>query len=262
MPPTHPVIQAIQDAMPPEGTETYKLYENDVKTLEDVKEYLRTWFIRQPGGYSREWDGAHYTLVMGFRRGYWSHQVFVDTDTGLYIFTCDEEKEIPPFVTGEFSSFEARSTKDYSHMLRVPSDVPLSSISGTFKVYPSVSTAIHIPNVRLEIGPNYMRDLPDHLQTSDLVILDIDHLGKSERDNFKVLEEAKFDGLLIVDDIHLNEHMQRFWDDIKQTNFVTSKCALPTGGKMKFDNEIAHHMQNALPHVWKQQRAFVFSAHT
>eukprot|EP00798_Chlamydomonas_sp_ICE-L_P029379 gene29379-5730_t len=107
MPPTHPVIQAIQDAMPPEGTEMYKFYENGVKTLDDVKEYLRTWFIRQPGGYSREWDGAHYTLVMGFRRGYWSHQVFMDTDTGLYIFTCDEEKEIPPFVTGEFSSFEA-----------------------------------------------------------------------------------------------------------------------------------------------------------
>eukprot|EP00798_Chlamydomonas_sp_ICE-L_P007637 gene7637-791_t len=62
---------------------------------------------------------------------------------------------------------------------------------------PSVPTAIHIPNVRLEIGPNYMRDLPDHLRTSDLVILDIDHLGKSERDIFKVLEEAKFDGLLI-----------------------------------------------------------------
>eukprot|EP00798_Chlamydomonas_sp_ICE-L_P030245 gene30245-35229_t len=107
MPPTHPVIQAIQDAMAPEGTEMYNLYENGVKTLDDVKEYLRTWFIRQPCGYSREWDGAHYTLVMGFRRGYWSHQVFVDTDTGLYIFTCDEEKEIPPFVTGEFSSFEA-----------------------------------------------------------------------------------------------------------------------------------------------------------
>eukprot|EP00798_Chlamydomonas_sp_ICE-L_P012898 gene12898-18589_t len=91
---------------------------------------------------------------------------------------------------------------------------------------PSVPTAIHIPNVRLEIGPNYMRDLPDHLRTSDLVILDIDHLGKSERDIFKVLEEAKFDGLLIVDDIHLNEHMQRFWDDIKQTKYNISSSAL------------------------------------
>jgi hypothetical protein len=87
---------------------------------------------------------------------------------------------------------------------------------------PSVPTAIHIPNVRLEIGPNYMRDLPDHLRTSDLVLLDIDHLGKSERDIFKVLEEAKFDGLLIVDDIHLNEHMQSFWDDIKQTKYDIS----------------------------------------
>eukprot|EP00798_Chlamydomonas_sp_ICE-L_P002264 gene2264-17192_t len=91
---------------------------------------------------------------------------------------------------------------------------------------PSVPTAIHIPNVRLEIGPNYMRDLPDHLRTSDLVILDIDHLGKSERDIFKVLEEAKFDGLLIVDDIHLNEHMQRFWDDIKQTKYDISSSAV------------------------------------
>eukprot|EP00798_Chlamydomonas_sp_ICE-L_P000750 gene750-2167_t len=334
MPPTHPVIQAIQDAMPPEGTETYNLYEKDVKTLEEVKEYLRTWFIRQPGGYSREWDGAHYTLVVGFRRGYCSHQVFVDTDTGSYIFTCDEEKEIPPFVTGEFSSFEAviddiavyfakvleeakfdgllivddihfnehtqrffddiKQTKyditssEIIDIVLDPTDlnaIDLSSVnsvcrwSSNFRFFdlsageehyillahvarsvrrptiidigpsrlsaaalslatektvrsfdlisslpsdPSVPTAIHIPNVRLEIGPNYMRDLPDHLRTSDLVLLDIDHLGKSERDIFKVLEEAKFDRLLIVDDIPLNEHMQRFWDDIKQTKYDIS----------------------------------------
>eukprot|EP00798_Chlamydomonas_sp_ICE-L_P000899 gene899-5681_t len=300
MPPTHPVIQAIQDAMPPEGTEMYKFYENDVKTLEDVKEYLRTWFIRQPGGYSREWDDAHYTLVMGFRRAYWSHQVFVDTDTGLYIFTCDVEKEleIPPFVTGEFSSFEAVIDDIAGYFAKIidivldPTDlnaIDLSSVnsvcrwSSNFSFFelsageehyrllahvarsvrrptiidighfqglsaaalslatektvrsfdlisslpsdPSVPTAIHIPNVRLEIGPNYMRDLPDHLRTSDLVILDIDHLGKSERDIFKVLEEAKFDGLLIVNDIHLNEHMQRFWDDIKQTKYDISSSA-------------------------------------
>eukprot|EP00798_Chlamydomonas_sp_ICE-L_P000870 gene870-5705_t len=81
--------------MPPEGTDKDNFYENDVKTFEDVKEYLRTWFIRQLGGCSREWDGAHYTLVMGFTRGFYSHQVFVDTDTCRYIFTCDEEKEIP-----------------------------------------------------------------------------------------------------------------------------------------------------------------------
>jgi len=75
--------------------------------LEEVKEYLRTWFIRPPVGYSRVWDGSHYTLVMGFRRGFCSHQVFVDTDTGRYIYTCEEEKEIPPFVTGKCTSFEA-----------------------------------------------------------------------------------------------------------------------------------------------------------
>eukprot|EP00798_Chlamydomonas_sp_ICE-L_P000815 gene815-2214_t len=128
--------------MPPEGTETYNLYEKDVKTLEEVKEYLRTWFIRQPGGYSREWDGAHYN-GMGFRRGY----------SNCY---CSHH---------------------------------------------------------------------------DLVLLDIDHLGKSERDIFKVLEEAKFDGLLIVDDIHLNEHTQRFWDDIKQTKhyiYYSHMFALPS----------------------------------
>eukprot|EP00798_Chlamydomonas_sp_ICE-L_P009355 gene9355-16479_t len=117
MPPTHQVIQAIRVAMPLEGTEPYKFYEKGVKTLADVKEYLRTWFIRQPGGYSREWDGAHYTLVMGFRRGFCSHRVFVDTDTCRYIFTCDEEKEIPPFVTGEFSSFEATPL---AHGVQVP----------------------------------------------------------------------------------------------------------------------------------------------
>lgn len=105
-PETKTVIQAIWDAMPPKGTEMYNFYEKDVRTLEEVKEYLRTWFTRQPGG-SREWNGSHYTSVMGFRRGYCRHQVFVNTATGRYIFTCEEEKMIPPFVTGEWTSFEA-----------------------------------------------------------------------------------------------------------------------------------------------------------
>eukprot|EP00798_Chlamydomonas_sp_ICE-L_P001859 gene1859-33274_t len=64
MPPTHPVIQAIQDAMPPEGTEIYNFYENDVKTLEDVKSTCALGSSANQGG-TLGGDGAHYTWSWG-----------------------------------------------------------------------------------------------------------------------------------------------------------------------------------------------------
>jgi hypothetical protein len=62
-----------------------------VNTLEEVK----------------EWDGVNYTSVMGFKRAFNSHEVYVDADSGRYIFTCAEDQDTPPFVTGDFTSFDA-----------------------------------------------------------------------------------------------------------------------------------------------------------
>jgi hypothetical protein len=48
-----------------------------------------------------------------------------------------------------------------------------------------------------------------------LIVMDVDpHDGKQEVEIFNKLVEHKFQGILIVDDIHLNDGMERFWNSI------------------------------------------------
>jgi len=61
---------------------------------------------------------------------------------------------------------------------------------------------------------NFLDDL-DELKNTKLIFLDIDpHDGLQEFIIFKALKQANFDGVLMVDDIWLNEGMRSFWNDI------------------------------------------------
>lgn len=56
----------------------------------------------------------------------------------------------------------------------------------------------------------------DELKNTDLIFLDVDpHDGLQEKRIYNFLFEKKFDGVLLIDDIHLNGNMQSFWNDIQ-----------------------------------------------
>jgi hypothetical protein len=71
-----------------EDKDMYPFYENGVKTKEQVKEYLRTWFrpaiVAEPLCYKN----VAWYQILGFRRAFAVHMVFVNPETSEFIFFC------------------------------------------------------------------------------------------------------------------------------------------------------------------------------
>jgi len=65
---------------------------------------------------------------------------------------------------------------------------------------------------------------------SDIILLDIDpHEGEEEAKIVKSLKEHGFKGLLIIDDINLNDKMKACWNDIKLPKYDVTKVGHWTG---------------------------------
>lgn len=62
------------------------------------------------------------------------------------------------------------------------------------------------------------------LYETKLILLDIDpHDGIQEQKFYEYLIESKYDGILVLDDIHLNDEMKKFWNNIEHEKFDISK---------------------------------------
>lgn len=72
---------------------------------------------------------------------------------------------------------------------------------------------------------------------SPFVFLDVDpHDGIQEPHIFTALQNAGFKGILVLDDIHLNEGMRKFWDWVPLTKYDISKYGHHSGtGVVIFD---------------------------
>jgi len=64
----------------------------------------------------------------------------------------------------------------------------------------------------------------EEIVKSDIVLLDIDpHSGEQELVIMKALKDVGFQGIIMLDDIHLNEKMDEFWNGIEEKKIdVTS----------------------------------------
>ena len=74
-----------------------------------------------------------------------------------------------------------------------------------------------VPNIsfRLQDG---IKAIPDFVHETDLIVLDVDpHDGIQELAFFKGLEEHGYRGVVVCDDIHLNEPMKAWWAGVTQT---------------------------------------------
>ena len=63
----------------------------------------------------------------------------------------------------------------------------------------------------------------ERLLSSDIVMLDTDHDGIFEEEFYSFLKTNGFSGILILDDIHLNDPMKTFWDSITEPKFDITK---------------------------------------
>lgn len=57
-------------------------------------------------------------------------------------------------------------------------------------------------------------DCISEIMQSKIILLDIDHSGKTEEWFVNKLESLGYDGILLLDDIYLNTEMQNFWNNV------------------------------------------------
>ena len=69
-----------------------------------------------------------------------------------------------------------------------------------------------------------------------VIVLDVLHDGWTERHVYRALEEMGFRGILLLDDIYLNDPMKRFWNEIDRPKLDLSRIGHHTGtGAVLFD---------------------------
>lgn len=62
-------------------------------------------------------------------------------------------------------------------------------------------------------------DLQEDFHQYQIIMMDVNHDGQFEHKLFQFLNEIKWEGLMILDDIHLNNEMKEFWNNITQEKY-------------------------------------------
>jgi predicted O-methyltransferase YrrM len=96
----------------------------------------------------------------------------------------------------------------------------------------------NIENIkRVLLDCNLMSD--DVIEFSKIILLDIDpHNGIQEIKFYNKLKQTKFNGILICDDINLNQGMKNFWNQITEEKYDISDLGHFSGtGLVNFSDE-------------------------
>lgn len=91
----------------------------------------------------------------------------------------------------------------------------------TYDIYDNITDDSNINTIRNEHNIEYLiRNCCDDVQTlnsATVIVLDVDpHYGIQEREIIDKIRESGFKGILFCDDIHLNDGMKSFWNDIPE----------------------------------------------
>jgi hypothetical protein len=84
-------------------------------------------------------------------------------------------------------------------------------------------TSMNLPNVALSVGTEYVYKIPELVEDCSMVVLDIDHNGVTETLLLREFVKAGFKGIMICDDIYLNDAMKRFWNGVTLEKHDISK---------------------------------------
>jgi len=96
-------------------------------------------------------------------------------------------------------------------------------------------TVKDVRSIRLSTEP-YLDKLEELVKHTDFILLDIDHTGTFEKTFLDKLREINYKGILMMDDIHLNDEMKAVWNSISERKYDISKYGHWSGtGLVVFD---------------------------
>jgi hypothetical protein len=107
--------------------------------------------------------------------------------------------------------------------------------SGVLTVVERADSVLDVSNIFVRMY-NCLKE-PEELKRAHVIMLDIDpHDGGQEIDIMEELARIGYRGLVICDDIHLNENMLKFWKWVPQKKINVTQVAHSTGtGIVVFD---------------------------
>lgn len=111
----------------------------------------------------------------------------------------------------------------------------------TYDIYDHIPDDTHIntikkhPNIDFRIC-DCLNEI-DTLIKSEFIVLDIDpHNGVQEKEILNALLENDYKGIVLLDDIHLNENMKEMWNSISQKKYDLTSYGHHSGtGLVVFD---------------------------
>jgi hypothetical protein len=83
------------------------------------------------------------------------------------------------------------------------------------------------PNVKYNIGN--ILDFPDIVKSASFILLDTFHEGEFEMEFINFLNKINYKGLVMFDDIKLNEPMQNVWNSINKEKYDLTNIGHQTG---------------------------------
>jgi predicted O-methyltransferase YrrM len=84
--------------------------------------------------------------------------------------------------------------------------------------------AVDKSNITLHIS-DYMSDIPEIIKDCEFILIDIDHTGATERIIMAELRKAGYKGLVMIDDIKLNQEMVDFYNEIPEKKIDISSVS-------------------------------------
>ena len=85
-------------------------------------------------------------------------------------------------------------------------------------------TLLEAKNIEFFVG-DYMEDFAEIIKDTDFIMIDIDHMANTERLIMQRLRDLGYKGLVMLDDIGLNDEMKSFWAEIPEKKIDISKYA-------------------------------------
>ncbi len=70
-------------------------------------------------------------------------------------------------------------------------------------------------NVKLYVT-NYLDHVDNMIKDCDLIVIDIDHTGTTEKNILDALRDKQYQGIVLLDDTNLNEDMKKFVENIPE----------------------------------------------
>lgn len=93
-------------------------------------------------------------------------------------------------------------------------------------------------NIKCMISSNYLNNLKDIIANCEFILIDIDHNGINEQNILNKLREIKYKGIVMLDDINLNQAMKTFFDNIPEKKIEITKYGHWSGtGLVIFDTK-------------------------